>query len=229
LNALNKLYVEVDFDNYFTQYQEQYEMAVKQVEERLPPREFTSVMEKFYNKSFGSYNLIPSLLQYTTMGFGVNYETNEGVNIYNIFGGFYPKKFAEFDMGFNDESSIRELSTHEFGHSFANPVIDSLPEAIVVETEHLFAAIKEPMENQGYGQWKICLYEHLVRAGEVIIARILGNWSSADDLLVEYVGNRNFLYLPIFVEELQNYYSYQEVTYVEAVKNIMSRLEDMGQ
>ena len=62
---------------------------------------------------------------------------------------------------------------HEFGHSFVNPVVDSIPPVDISKTERLFEPIKSAMEKQGYNTWKTCLYEHFVRAGEVVIAKLL--------------------------------------------------------
>jgi len=43
------------------------------------------------------------------------------------------------------------------------------------------------MEHQGYNTWKVCLYEHFVRAGEVIVASLLNNTEGSQLLRANYI------------------------------------------
>jgi hypothetical protein len=81
------------------------------------------------------------------------------------------------------------------------------------------------MTRQGYNDWKSCLYEHFVRAGEIIIAENLNNREDAERLRQDYVGNRKFMYLPLLVEELQKHKRGEVPSYPEAVGNAMKRLK----
>jgi hypothetical protein len=185
-------------------------------------------MEKFYGQQFGSYTLVPSLTIPAGMGFGVRHQREGKKHIFNVFGAFGPQAFGvgiQLDMGFGDQRRLRELSTHEFGHSFVNPVIDQLPAALIAQTEKLYAPIRDEMTRQGYNDWKSCLYEHFVRAGEIIIAENLNNREDAERLRQDYVGNRKFMYLPLLVEELQKHKRGEVPSYPEAVGNAMKRLK----
>lgn len=228
LDGLNQFYAEVDFDSYLSASEVYYDNVRKQVEERLPADNFIPTMEKFYQKEFDSYTLIPSLTIPTGMGFGIRYSSAGKMKIYNVFGALALQSFKDksqlLDMGFGNEDRLRELSTHEFGHSFVNPVIDQIPRELIDESEKLFDPIKNDMTGQNYGNWKSCLYEHFVRAGEVIIARNLGNTEDAENLKKWYIEGRKFIYLPIIIEELEDYNKSQKITYKQAVKDTMKKL-----
>jgi hypothetical protein len=128
-------------------------------------------------------------------------------------------------MGFADEKHIRELSTHEFGHSFTNPLLEKIPQKLISETAILFDTIKAAMKDQGYNNWKTCLYEHFVRAGEVIIASNLGNDKDAEKLKADYITSRKFIYLPIMISELEIYSKNPGITYEQVVVRIMEKLK----
>ncbi len=208
IEALNNLYKEVKFDEYLSKNKPYYDIVIEQVKSGLPGSNFVPAMESFYKRGFGSYHLIPSLTIPTSMGFGVSYTKNNEVVVNNVFGPLWVQHLENSvnpDLGFGDKKRIRELSTHEFGHSFVNPVIDSVPQSLIDETRPLFDTIKEAMSGQAYSDWKICLYEHFVRAGEIIIARNLGYREEAENLLNQYVVTRKFIYLPIIIKVLEDY------------------------
>jgi hypothetical protein len=127
-------------------------------------------------------------------------------------------------MGFDDQKHLLELSTHEFGHSFVNPVIDQLPKEMIPNTEKLFEPIKERMANQGYTSWKACVYEHFVRAGEIMISHNRGNKADTQRLRKHYQADRQFIYLPQILKELTNYNKSQNISYSHAVQAAMQEL-----
>jgi hypothetical protein len=230
VDAFNKLYKEVNFDAYLKQNSNKYDNALQQVKSRLPSGKFISAMESFYKRQFHSYTLVPSLTIPAGMGFGARYGLENKICIFNVFGAFDRQNFNDetrLDMGFANEKQIRELSTHEFGHSFVNPIVDQLPEALVTQTEKLFEPISSDMTRQGYGQWKICLYEHFVRAGEVIIASRLGNIKDAEYLKRHYIEDRKFIYLPVILKELEAYTKGRTMAYKDALKQAMEQLNKL--
>lgn len=227
IDAMNKLYREVDFDKYFSRYQKKYENAITQVKNSLPDKRFIPAMENFYGQSMDYYFLIPSLTIPAGMGFGVKYSLADTIRAFHVFGTFGLQHFADdtdLDMGFNDRTHLLELSTHEFGHSFVNQAVDKVPEELIAKTEKLFEPIKSAMSNQGYTGWKACLYEHFVRAGEVMIARNLGNISEAERLKTNYIEDRKFVYLPVILEEFEIYNKSKLYSYTQTVENAMRKL-----
>ena len=204
LDAFNSFYKSVHFEEYLNENKDYYNLIKADVERNLPSAYFLPAMEDFYQKEFNTYCLVPSLNILTSMGFGkMNRNT---MTIYNTFG---PFSFQTFDtknlnLGFNYPERIQGLSAHEFGHSFVNPAIEKVPKQLIDSTEYLYTPIKAEMSKQAYTSWMICLYEHFVKAGEVIIARKLGNTKEAEKLLKDNV-NAKFIYLPAIVQELEKY------------------------
>ncbi len=204
LDALNSFSRRIDLDTYLTKYKPYYDLSLASVAKNIPRGDFLPVMEQYYRKQFSEYNLVPSLNLFTTMGFGtMNQSTRK---IYNAFGSFTFQSFDSDhpDMGFDDPVKIRALAAHEFGHSFANPAIDSLPSSLITETAYLYEPIKEEMKKQAYTTWLMSLYEHLVRAGEVIVADKIGDSTRAVGILQDNLKN-GFIYLPFMVQELKNW------------------------
>lgn len=231
LNAMNQLYVEVDFESYLRSSAKLYEQALTQVKQGLPGKRFVPAMEAFYGRHFDTYSFIPSLTIPTGMGFGLQYQLAQKDQTFHVFGPFKPQQFAEgttLNMGFDDREHLLELSTHEFGHPFVNPVIDSLPAEMINRTTHLFEPIRSFMADQGYTSWKACLYEHFVRAGEIIIAQNLGHPQQATQLKANYITNRHFIYLPTILSELDNYNKQRAYSYRQAAQKGMQRLGDWG-
>ena len=228
IEALNQFYRDVNFDKYFIQKDHLYKQAITEIKSKLPGGKFLKAMEKFYRGHFDAYTLLPSLTTPSGMAFAIRFEQKGSIEIINAFGPFALQQFdgkSRINMGFANEKHLRELSTHEFGHSFTNPVLDKLPRNLIRETAILFDTIKTAMEDQGYNNWQTCLYEHFVRAGEVVIARILGNHKDAEQLQSDYITNRKFIYLPVIIKELEKYYKDTSDTYQQAAIRVMESLK----
>ncbi|THU40993.1 DUF4932 domain-containing protein [Niastella caeni] len=196
---------------------------------KLPSNQVIPAMEQFYRQSFDEYILIPGLTIPSGMAFASGYTTAHGkTRIFNTFGPFALQQFTAaeaINMGYADEKHLRELTIHEFGHSFTNPVLDKIPRQQIAETKSLYDTIKTAMENQGYNTWKSCLYEHFVRAGEIIIALNLGKKEDAEKLKVYYMQDRQFIYLPVILARLEQYKNNLNITYQDAVNATMEKLK----
>jgi len=231
LEAMNGLYREVDFSGYLARNKNLYANALAQVKAGLPEGRFLPEMEAFYQGNFDAYHLVPSLTIPAGMGFGAKYDPGGGKHAFHVFGTFAIQQWADstrLDMGFADKKHLLELSTHEFGHSFVNPCIDRLPDSLITETKSLFDSIKDAMAPQGYPTWKTCLYEHFVRAGEVVIARNLGHEADAERIKNHYITNRKFIYLDTLIMELEKYNATRTSTYQQAATGAMLRLREIA-
>lgn len=106
ISAMNRLYIEVNFDHYLNDNRRPYENALQQIHRILPPEGLIPAMESFYKRRFDSYMLVPSLTIPTGMGFGLRHTVNGKAKIFTVFG---PLTFQHFkddsriDMGFNEE------------------------------------------------------------------------------------------------------------------------------
>jgi hypothetical protein len=218
LDALNRFYRRSSFEQYYRQAHGYYQHALSGIRSVLPARGSIAAMEKFYGKHFDGYVLMPSLTIPSGMAFGVKLIRGGRTVIYNIFGPYAVPLLdtTRMQLGFDNAQHILELSVHEFGHSFVNPVVLDLPDSFFQATASLFTPLVEAMDNQGYQTWKTCLVEHFVRAGEIIIARKTGRVREADDLLKNYVETRKFVYLPKIIPVLETAIANGQ-TYAEAV------------
>jgi len=202
LAALNDLYRAVDFGAYLEKHKAHYAQANAQVKMNLPGGELLPVMEHYYRQSFNGYYLVPSLNILTSLGFGkVNWNSR---TIYNVFGPFGFQSFDPLqpDMAFNYPERIKVLAIHEFGHSFANPAVDRLPDTLIKGTAYLYAPIKEEMTKRAYPSWQMSLYEHFVKVGEYLIAEKLGDTARAEIFLKD-AKEAGFIYVPFLVKELR--------------------------
>lgn len=226
-NAFNNFYNEIDFGSFLQKYKPFYEAMIKEVSQSIPNENFITEMEHFYGKNVENYKLYPSLTMPFSSGFAVGNENTVG----NIFGSFgKPKNIdntSDLKLGFDNSISLRTICLHEFGHSFVNPAIDQTDEKIINSKQNLFDPIKDKMTEQGYNQWKICLYEHFDRANEVIITKLLGDDKKAEEILYDNVTNRSFVYLPKIIENLEFWYynEYFTKTYDQKVSEIISTLK----
>lgn len=230
LNGLNAFSKEIDFDNYLTNSKKYYNKVIEEVQNGLPNTRFVKVMESFYKKKFDNYILIPSLTIPKGMGFAFWNTNSAEKKIFSVFGALDIQEFENsknLKMGFLNQQKLRELTVHEFGHSFVNPTIDKLPANLLTRTEHLFIPIKSAMIEQDYINWKLCIDEHFVRAGEIIIADKVEGRSGANELLLEYQKNRQFKYLPEILIELRKYDKVKNQSYYETVKKIMKKLAEL--
>ncbi|MBO0329699.1 DUF4932 domain-containing protein [[Muricauda] lutisoli] len=217
LEGMNGFAQEIDLDSYMENAKPYYVQAKKEILTTLSDNGFITAMEEFYKNEFDSYRLIPSLTIPKGMGFGIK---SDDV-IYSVFGAVDFQHFENpenLDMGFANLDKLSELTIHEYGHSFVNPVVADQPNELFNKSEHLFTAIKSVMANQGYNTWKACLYEHFVRAGEIIIAEKMGNLERAERLRYNYINKRSFKYIPDILNALKKYDRGAYDNYSEAVK-----------
>ena len=61
---------------------------------------------------------------------------------------------------------------HEFNHSFVNPLTEKYRDKVEL-SKKLFEPIREFMTSKAYGEWKITLDEHIVRAVTARMMEIL--------------------------------------------------------
>ncbi|WP_299362908.1 DUF4932 domain-containing protein [Winogradskyella sp.] len=197
INAMNAFYLDAKLEAFFEKHRSYFANVNSEVKKNLPPKHFISTMEDYYGKQNESYTLIPSPTIYHTMGFGMRIKANVGFKVFNVFGPvIMTKDSTQFGYGFGNSKEIDELTVHEFGHSFINPITElESNKKLIDKSEHLFSPIKSIMERQGYRSWSTCVAEHIVRLGEIRIALAMNDTIRANRLRSEYIDNRGFIYL----------------------------------
>ncbi|RPG31337.1 MAG: DUF4932 domain-containing protein, partial [Muricauda sp. TMED12] len=207
INAMHQFYIDAGLDAYFMGNLPYYDTINEEVRKNIPNASFIATMEEYYGKQNEAYTLVPSPALYHTMGFGKNIKGDTGFKVYNVFGPLIVTKDSlEFGNGFDDLNKINELTVHEFGHSFINPILDKeVYKEHIDSFAHLFERIRKPMKEQGYGSWRSCLAEHVVRLGEIRISYAMGDSDRAERLREEYVHERKFIYIPLMEKGIKAY------------------------
>ena len=183
-------------------------------------------MEKYYGKEFNSYNIIPSPILFPFIGFGLKIENQNEVVIYYVAGPFdEPDSTQKYTYGFDSPADIREMSVHEFGHSFVNPITElSENRELISKYSYLFTPIQSYMNEQAYDSWWTCVTEHIVRLGEVRIATAMNDSATANKIRKENIETNKFIYLPYLEKKILEYennretYSTFKVFFPELIK-----------
>ena len=212
IEALSDFYIHADLAGFFDENRAYYASVIREVRSNLPGRDFVKTMEDFYGKQNDAYTLVPSPTIWHTMGFGPRLRGEHGFEVFNIFGPVVVTKDPEvFGFGYNHREAIEELSVHEFGHSFVNPLSET-PEMRekIAGFSYLYMPVKSRMERQGYTDWQTCATEHLVRLGEIRIAYAMGDSARAERIREDYL-QRGFIYLPYLEEGILEYEENRDV------------------
>jgi len=207
VQEFNEFYKIAEVESFIQQHRNYYEKCINDVNKNLPDESFVPTMEKYYGKEFYSYNIFPSPILFPYIGIGLNVKNNNGTNIYYIAGPFEELDTNEvYKYSFDSPSDIREMSVHEFGHSFVNPLTDDTINRNKIEIySNLFEPIKEYMEEQAYGSWHTCVNEHIVRLGEIRVALAMDDILTAEKIRNENIEQNKFIYLPYLEKKIVEY------------------------
>jgi len=109
---------------------------------------------------------------------------------------------------FGTVEGFRHLAWHEFSHSFVNPTTDKFREQ-VAQYESLYEPISAKMKRQAYGNWVICVNEHIVRAVTTRLAyREIGKEAGKEALRNE--KRKSFVYVEALCKRLEQYENQRE-------------------
>jgi hypothetical protein len=117
-----------------------------------------------------------------------------------IFNVAAPQGFKDGKFTFDPEK-VRGLIYHEFGHSFSNPAVDSIPELKKYEDQY-FPPISNRMSAIAYGSWGATCYELFNRTHEIRLMELSGDTKLARKALAVYIG-LGFVWLPYTLEKLE--------------------------
>ncbi len=198
--AAKDFYIESKFHIFYKKHQSLYDELIKSVKNEIDNYEVINVMEDHYGMSQKTYNLVLTPLLHDG-GFATRIVEADGANLYAIIG---PSEATDGRPSYNSEKLLQDYVIHEFSHTFCNPIIDANFEALE-KTDCLFEPIKESMKKQAYTRWKSCLYEHLVRANEVILTKKIKGIKASNLIYEDFVQHRNFVYLQELVPILEMY------------------------
>ncbi|EDM34021.1 hypothetical protein PBAL39_17159 [Pedobacter sp. BAL39] len=110
-------------------------------------------------------------------------------------------------FGFDNAEVIRFLTVHELGHSFVNPVIEPLKQLVQRDTSLFTATLARHLEKSYISTWETCLVEHLVRLGEIRIAKSMGDIAEENRIRKLHVSEFGFVLLPMLEKVIEKYES----------------------
>lgn len=161
LAALRRFVADSKFENFLASQQALYETTGA----RLQAFAATLADIAWFDRFFGVRNrprffIIPGVANGGS-SYGASLTAEDGTEeVYAIPGAFQVDSsgapvFAAADL---------EVMVHEFVHSYTNPVVDQFAAQMEKPAAAIFSTVADTMRMQAYGEWKIMLYESLVRA-----------------------------------------------------------------
>jgi len=202
-DALRDFARQTDFMEFYQAHQPLYHTQVTEVKSLLQGKDYVQALEDFYGESRTNCGVIlPPLF---AGGYGITIETQKGYDIYGVIG---PCSLKDDRVTFACLSYLESIILHEWSHSFVNPLVDLNIDHFEQST-HLFEPIEEMMRNQAYPNWRICLYEHIVRACEIHLrANLYEDFRKEKSLA--YQEGKGFWYISYIDSLLDAYQSRRE-------------------
>ncbi len=201
VQLLKDFYVTSDFHSFFVAHKPYYDSISLPIARQVELHDYIGVMEAHFGASNAGYNIVLSPLQMDA-GFGPMITTKNGNILYAVTGSNYNS--GTFPI-FDEDALFKELVIHEFCHSFCNPLVDSFYDQLERDSLLLMPILKEQQE-QGYGNWKSCLYEHLTRANEIVLTGLIYGEEAANQQYKQQVEEDKWVYLTGLVPLVREYH-----------------------
>lgn len=220
MHAFRDFYVQTDFRKFFLSHKKFYDSLSSGIRNRLQNSGVIKMMEQHYGQQFSAYRVVLSPLM-NDGGYAVDVATPSGHTFYAVTGPATDSvaRFPHFDS----EILLSELILHEFSHNFCNPLIDQ-QWPLLQQYSCLLKPIATSLKRQGYSSWKVCLYEHLVRANEIVLNEKLLGKQRADELYNEFINDK-WIYLREMVPLIRDIYLPMRNKY-PTLKSLMPQIVD---
>jgi hypothetical protein len=201
-NSLTAFYKESNCDSFFTSQKDFLNEMISNTENSFSRKDLPEIIAGYYgNKKEADFFVVLSPLL-NSGGYGIDCD-NKVRNKKELTALIGPNGEIDFIPVFDKTFLEQDLIIHEFGHSFANEIVDQYSGLINKYENSLFPSIKENLENEGIGKESF-MYELLVRAVTIRIVEITYGKTAADKLL-EYEMSIGFKYVKDVADELKNY------------------------
>ncbi len=192
----------------------EFETYVNQVRRAAPHFDVVGLLEGYHGvKAFSKYVLVPSPRSLPIPG---NYGPSAGDAIYaflslspgidysrNFFVKLFMWKTGMSDyFGFDSSREINFLVLHEFNHSFCNPVVDRYG----TETDKYSGLLAGMEVSESYNDWRVVMYELLVRAVHARLAN-KAEGAAAAEIVLKSAERSGIVFVRDFYGELGEYES----------------------
>ena len=205
VDALRDFARVTDFQKFFDANADTYKAIIDEADNKVRSLDVIGPVQNYY----GSKRLLATIVLaplFSSGGYGPKVERSDGaLEVFSICG---PSGVQGSQPSWGAPEYIRELAWHEFGHSFVNPLADKHNRALA-KYSSLFNPIASPMRGQSYGNWQICINEHVLRA---VCARLIYKvqGSKAAEKCVEGESNLGFAYVKLLCKRLEDYEKHRD-------------------
>jgi len=213
-----------DFMRFYHAHKPLYDTLIAEVDSLFEGKNYVQTLEDFYGESRNSYSLILSPL--FSGNYGIPIKTEEGYGLYGVIG---PCSLRGKRTTFACLNYLESITLHEWSHPFVNPLVDQNYE-LFKKSIVLFEPIERMMQRQAYPNWRVTLYEHLVRACGEIHLRAKTHKDFEKEKSLEYHEGKGFWYISYIDSLLDVYESQREQypTFSQFVPVIANRLSHLS-
>lgn len=203
LKDLNQFYNASKFNQFYKDHQADYQQAGKAFSDSV----LVKLNQEWYPKFYGKQ---PNEDFKVVIGYGNgggNYgprvsQDNEKDQVYAIVSG---GNFTGRTLTYT--SDYAPTLIHEFNHSFVNYLLENPEYQKKLEKPGnlILEAVRQPMKDQAYGDWKTLINESIVRAAVIVYMK--ENHFSEQEIKAEMKEQlkRRFVWTPELVELLEQY------------------------
>jgi len=187
LEAARNFVRETNFSLFYSNREDIYNITLERVRKLLDEKAKLDWFDRFFGSRSGAkFVIIPGLTN-GRHSYGVRVRVGyESEEIYSILGVWALDKNGAPLF----EKSVVSTIIHEFCHSYVNPLIDKYEASFKKAGESLFPYVGESMNRQHYGDWKIMMYESVIRACVVRYLQYAEGTEAARKAILEEVKNK---------------------------------------
>lgn len=223
--AIHEFALETEFNRFWDQNKSFYNRVIDLSASELSDIDWISALEKYFNDSHNSYNIIISPLLRGGYGPSVPAE-NSQKDLYACL----PLNWkGNNSIPYLDRSDFLFYLWHEFAHSFVNPEVEKYPE-MLERTSMLFKPIQDKMARQAYKNWMICINEHIVRAVNIrLTEKYIGKEEA--DLILKNELNNYFVYIEPLLAKLKEYedkLKIENITFSDYVPDLLQVFDSIS-
>lgn len=191
--------VATKFNKYYNKNKKSNEKFLETFNERIKGNNYVNDLEEYYGLKQNSYNIVISN-SIAQEDYNLSIKNSEkSINAYAILG------FKDLNKEVNEieKDYFGQIVSHEFSHSFINPLTESHLNEINKYAE-LYNPIAGKMTSLNYLQWKTCVNEHIIRAVNARLIEIKkGN--DASDKFIKSEEDKGFIYIRPICDLLKEY------------------------
>ena len=199
LRLLRGFAKEVDFCSLYEKEKGFYGTYLEKAHQVAEAHPYVILLEQEYGREQESYRLVISSLMKGNFGIVFEDKNTKQSHLHAVLS----------TDGFSISPNIL---FHEFSHPFINPLTEKYAE-IVVSYQEAYKRLKPyklPDFQSGYGDWKECVNEHLVRAMVIHLLHKCNLYEEAKEQLRQdlYCG---YKYIPMLLESYEYYDGNREI------------------